>query len=76
MEAYDPLVGSIMDAMEANFLHNPTYKGKHAARWFNYLIGDRPDSISKALSQVTKMMYGKNGVKLPKMKFGTPQENE
>ena len=76
VEAYDPLTGSIIDATEANFLDDPTNKGKHAGRWFNYLIGNRPDAISNALSKATKMMYGQNGTKLPKMKFGTVEENK
>lgn len=75
LSRYDPVDGTFMDAVEANFLIDPEHKGKHAGRFFNYMIGDRPDVIHNAFNRIAKMAFGKNGHLLPKLKFGTPEEN-
>lgn len=72
MDAYDPLTKTIMDAMEIDF--NAGAKGKHAGRILEYFAGDRPDAVSKALQQTAKLA-GEKGHLLPKMQFGSVDDN-
>lgn len=72
MDAYDPLTKTIMDAMEIDF--NAGVKGKHAGRILEYFAGDRPDAVSNALQQTAKLA-GEKGHLLPKMQFGSVDDN-
>ena len=72
VDAYDPLVKTIMDAMEINY--GKAAKAKHAGRILEYLAGDRPDAVSKALQQTAKIA-GEKGHLLPKMSFGSVDDN-
>lgn len=72
VDAYDPLVKTIMDAMEINY--GSAAKAKHAGRILEYLAGDRPDAVSKALQQTAKIA-GEKGHLLPKMSFGSVDDN-
>lgn len=72
MDAYDPLTKTIMDAMEIDF--HAGAKGKHAGRILEYFAGDRPDAVNKALQQTAKLA-GEKGHLLPKMQFGSVDDN-
>lgn len=72
IDSYDPLVKTIMDAMEINY--SAGAKAKHAGRILEYLAGDRPDAVSNALQQTAKMA-GEKGHLLPKMQFGSVDDN-
>lgn len=72
IDAYDPLVKTIMDSIEINF--NSAAKFKHAGRILEYLAGENPEAVSKALQQTSKLA-GEKGHLLPRLKFGSPEEN-
>ena len=72
IDAYDPLVKTIMDSIETNF--NSSAKSKHAGRILEYLAGENPEAVSKALQQTSKLA-GEKGHLLPRLKFGSPEEN-
>lgn len=72
MDAYDPLTKTIMDAMEIDFRSG--VKSKHAGRILEYLAGDRPDAVNAALQQTAKLA-GEKGHLLPKMQFGSVDDN-
>ena len=72
LDSYDPLVKTIMDSGEIDFT-NPN-KAKHAGRFLEYLAGDNPEAVHRALDLESKRA-GALGHLLPKMKFGNPEEN-
>ena len=72
IDAYDPLVKTIMDSMEIDYTNSA--KVKHAGRILEYLAGDRPDAVGKALRQIAKIA-GEKGHLLPKMQFGSVDDN-
>lgn len=72
IDTYDPLVKTIMDSIETNF--NSAAKSKHAGRILEYLAGENPEAVSKALEQTSKLA-GEKGHLLPKLKFNSPEEN-
>ena len=61
-----------MDAIEINF--DNSAKAKHTGRFLEYLAGDRPDAVHAALQQTAKMA-GEKGHLLPKMQFGSFDDN-
>ena len=73
MERYDPDTAVIINSMTADFT-NPV-KGKHNYRFFEYLAGDRPDMVHKALQQYADMLTGGKGRLLPELEFGSVEEN-
>lgn len=72
IDAYDPLVKTIMDSIQTDF--RSAAKSKHAGRILEYLAGENPEAVSKALQQTSKLA-GEKGHLLPKLKFGSPEEN-
>ena len=72
IDAYDPLVKTIMDSIETNF--NSAAKSKHAGRILEYLAGENPEAVSRALQQTSKLA-GEKGHLLHKLKFGSQEEN-
>ena len=67
------LTKTIMDSMEADFTNK--IKNKHIDRIFRYLISPNQNEVSNALSQTTNMLFQGTGRQLPKLKFGTVDEN-
>lgn len=69
LDAYDPLTKTIMDSMESS-------KPKHVGRMMEYLAGPHPEKVHEAIQKTfDEMAQTHTGVTLPKIKFGTPEEN-
>lgn len=69
LDAYDPLKKTIMDSMESS-------KSKHMGRMMEYLAGPNPDAVHNAIQATADEIAQTNkGFTLPKLKFGTPEEN-
>lgn len=72
LDSYDPLTKTILDSGQIDFTR-PT-KTKHASRFLEYLAGDNPEAVHKAL-QYEAARAGENRYLFPKLNFGTPEEN-
>lgn len=72
LDSYDPLTKTILDSGEIDF--DMPSKSKHAGRYLEYLAGDNPEAVHKAL-QYEAARAGENGYLFPKLNFGTPEEN-
>lgn len=69
LESYNPLRKTIMDSMESS-------KPKHVGRMMEYLAGPNPDIVHDAIQATADEIAQTNkGFTLPKLKFGTPEEN-
>lgn len=69
LESYNPLRKTIMDSMESS-------KPKHVGRMMEYLAGPNPDIVHDAIQTTADEIAQTNkGFTLPKLKFGTPEEN-
>lgn len=69
LNAYDPLKKTIMDSIESS-------KPKHIGRMMEYLAGPNPDAVHNAIQATADEIAQTNkGFTLPKLKFGTPEEN-
>lgn len=72
LDSYNPLTKTILDSGEIDFTKNA--KTKHAGRFLEYLAGDNPEAVHRALALESKRA-GALGHLLPKMKFTNPEEN-
>lgn len=75
IDKFDPLTKTIMDSFEIDF--DGYNKAKHAGRALEYLAGDNPKAVRKALEQTAKELSqnGEMNALLPTMKFGNLDEN-
>ena len=75
IDKFDPLTKTIMDSFEINF--DGYNKAKHAGRALEYLAGDNPKAVRKALEQTAKELGqdGEMNALLPTMKFDNLDEN-
>lgn len=75
IDKFDPLTKTIMDSFEIDF--NGYNKAKHAGRALEYLAGDNPKAVRKALEQTAKELSqnGEMNALLPTMKFDNIDEN-
>lgn len=75
IDKFDPLTKTIMDSFEIDF--NGYNKAKHAGRALEYLAGDNPKAVRKALEQTAKELSqnGEMNALLPTMKFDNLDEN-
>lgn len=72
-DKYDPLQKTIMDSLEID--PSKAGKEKHAGRFIEYLSGDNQQAVHNALLAHAKMKVGSQARLLPKMEFGTKEEN-
>ena len=72
-DKYNPLQKTIMDSLEID--PSKAGKEKHAGRFIEYLSGDNQKAVHDALLSHAKMKVGSQARLLPKMEFGSKDEN-
>lgn len=75
MSKYNALKKTIQDSFEIYWDSNES-KNKHQYRPLQYLLGNQPQTVHEVLQNIARKELGKNGKLLPKLKFGTPEENQ
>lgn len=74
MSRYNALKKTIQDSFEIEW--DDGIKEKHRYRPLYYIAGNQPQVVHEVLQNIARKELGENGKLLPKLKFGTPKENQ